>query len=110
MQLAIPADGEALAREFFVDLLGFAEVAKPPSMAARGGAWFEAGTTIVHVGVDPEFAPAGKAHPALLVVDLRGLIESTRLAATWNDEIPGSVRCHVSDPFGNRIELIEAGS
>jgi len=26
----------------------------------------------------------------------------------FDDEIPGARRCYVDDPFGNRIELIEA--
>jgi len=25
----------------------------------------------------------------------------------WSDELPGSVRCHLDDPFGNRIELVD---
>ena len=108
VQLAIPVGGEDIARGFYVDVLGLTEVPKPPVMAARGGAWFEAGTTIVHVGAETDFVPARKAHPALRYRGLRQLIASTGLAARWSDEIPGSVRCHIDDPFGNRIELIEA--
>lgn len=52
--------------------------------------------------------PARKAHPALLLHGLRELIDAHALSATWNDEIVGTVRCHIDDPFGNRIELIEA--
>ncbi|MDJ0768071.1 MAG: glyoxalase [Ilumatobacter sp.] len=109
VQLAIPVGGEPSAREFFVDRLGFSEVPKPPALARRGGAWFSAGGIQVHVGVEEDFVPARKAHPALLVRGLRRLIESTGLDAAWSDEIPGVERCHVADPFGNRIELIEAG-
>ncbi len=109
VQLGIPAGGEQVARDFFVGCLGFREVPKPATLAVRGGAWFEAGVTQVHVGVDPRFAPARKAHPALLVRDLRGLVAAAGLEVRWSDEIPGVDRCHVDDPFGNRIELIEAG-
>jgi catechol 2,3-dioxygenase-like lactoylglutathione lyase family enzyme len=111
VQLAIPPGGEDVARRFFVDRLGFTEIAKPPAMAARGGAWFVAGETQLHVGVDASFVPARRAHPALLVGGLRDLIAAAGLDATWPQEIDwieGPDRCHVDDPFGNRIELIEA--
>jgi catechol 2,3-dioxygenase-like lactoylglutathione lyase family enzyme len=107
VQLAIPVGGEQAARRFFVGVLGFTEVAKPPSLAARGGAWFEAGATRIHVGTEPDFVPARKAHPALLVRGLRALVADAGIEARWSDEVPGTTRCHVDDPFGNRIELIE---
>jgi catechol 2,3-dioxygenase-like lactoylglutathione lyase family enzyme len=109
VQLAIPVGSEDRAREFYVGVLGLTEVPKPPVMAERGGAWFESGATVVHVGADADFVPARKAHPALLVTGLEDFINRTRLAARWSDEIPGTVRCHIDDPFGNRIELVEAG-
>jgi len=108
VQLAIPVGSEDRARAFYVGVLGLVEVPKPPVMAARGGAWFEAGSTVVHVGADPDFVPARKAHPALLVADLRSLVAERALDVRWSDEIPDTVRCHLDDPFGNRIELVEA--
>jgi catechol 2,3-dioxygenase-like lactoylglutathione lyase family enzyme len=108
VQLAIPVGGEDEARAFFVGLLGLGEVRKPAAMAARGGAWFEAGPVKIHVGVEDAFIAARRAHPALTVRGLETLIEGAGLDAEWNDEISGVTRCHISDPFGNRIELIEA--
>jgi catechol 2,3-dioxygenase-like lactoylglutathione lyase family enzyme len=108
VQLAIPVGGEAAARAFYVDLLGLREVRKPTAMAARGGAWFEAGHVKIHVGTEEAFVAAHKAHPALTVIGLASLIESSGLDAEWNEEISGVTRCHIDDPFGNRIELIEA--
>jgi catechol 2,3-dioxygenase-like lactoylglutathione lyase family enzyme len=107
VQLAIPVGGEDEARSFYVGVLGLTEVAKPPTMAARGGAWFEAGDVRIHVGAEEPFVPARKAHPALVMRGLRDFISRSRLDAEWNDEIRGLVRCHIADPFGNRIELIE---
>jgi catechol 2,3-dioxygenase-like lactoylglutathione lyase family enzyme len=109
VQLAIPVGGEDEARGFYVDVLGLTEVPKPPTMAARGGAWFEAGEVRIHVGAEEPFVPARKAHPALVMSGLGDFISRSGLDAEWNDEIPGLVRCHVADPFGNRIELIEGG-
>ena len=107
VQLAIPIGQEEAARAFYVDTLGMVEVPKPPAMVARGGAWFRAGPSEIHVGAEAGFVPARKAHPALLVADLHHVVTSAGLDVTWTDEIPGTLRCHLDDPFGNRIELIE---
>ncbi|MGI9644641.1 MAG: glyoxalase [Ilumatobacteraceae bacterium] len=109
VQLAIPVGGEDAAREFYVGVLGLTEVPKPPVMAARGGAWFEAGEVRIHVAAEDPFAPARRAHPAITMVGVRSFVAAAGLDATWNDEMPDVLRCHVFDPFGNRIELIEAG-
>ena len=108
VQLAMPVGGESVAREFYVGVLGLVEVQKPTVMAARGGCWFEAGPVKVHLGAEAEFVPARKAHPALLMNGLADFIAAHALSAAWSDEIVGTVRCHIDDPFGNRIELIEA--
>ena len=109
VQVAIPVGSEDAARAFYAEVLGLAEVLKPAVMAARGGAWFESGAVRVHVGVEDPFVPARKAHPALVMRGLADFVAVSGLDATWNDEIAGVARCHVFDPFGNRIELIEAG-
>lgn len=110
VQLAMPVGGEAAARAFYMGLLGMTEVAKPMPLAARGGCWFETGTVRLHLGVEADFRPARKAHPALLVDELPALaaaLEQAGLAVRWDDELPGVIRCHVDDCFGNRIELIQ---
>ncbi|HET7142504.1 MAG TPA: VOC family protein [Anaerolineales bacterium] len=111
VQLAMPAGGEEKAREFFINLLGFHEIPKPPELAKRGGAWFQAGTVQLHLGVEADFRPARKAHPALVVDDLAGLIarvQSTGIEVeTTQPPLDGFKRAHIFDPFGNRIELME---
>jgi catechol 2,3-dioxygenase-like lactoylglutathione lyase family enzyme len=111
VQLAIPVGGENRARPFYIGLLGMTEMPKPEPLASRGGCWFEAPGVKLHLGVEADFRPAQKAHPALLVCDLTAL--ATRLKAAgvplrWDNDLPGVLRCHVDDPFGNRIELIQA--
>jgi catechol 2,3-dioxygenase-like lactoylglutathione lyase family enzyme len=110
VQLAAPRGSEAALREFYGDVLGLAEVAKPPVLAARGGAWFRSGGLELHLGIEDDFRPARKAHPGLLVDDLDALV--ARLAAhgigvTWDGSFPGYRRCYVDDPHGNRLELLE---
>src|SRR5215475_13265927 len=74
VQLAMPPGGEDRARSFFGEALGIPEVPKPPELAKRGGCWFERGELKIHLGVEKDFRPARKAHPALEVSDLTGLI------------------------------------
>lgn len=109
VQLAMPADGEAAARRFYVDMLGLTEIPKPPELAGRGGCWFERGDVHVHLGVEADFRPAKKAHPAFRVQGLATLRAGLdRQGYSTCDDIPidGVDRCFVDDPFGNRIELI----
>ena len=110
VQLAMPPDREAEARLFYSGLLGIKETPKPPHLAARGGCWFEEGPLKVHLGVEADFHPARKAHPALLVDDLAALVTTLQAAgAVVRDDEPldGYFRVYVDDPFGNRIELME---
>jgi catechol 2,3-dioxygenase-like lactoylglutathione lyase family enzyme len=110
VQLAMPPGGEGRAREFYAGVLALVEVAKPAHLAARGGCWFENATVRVHLGVEREFQPARKAHPAFRVGELASLVARCRdHGATVYDEEQreGERRAYVDDPFGNRIELIE---
>jgi catechol 2,3-dioxygenase-like lactoylglutathione lyase family enzyme len=109
VQLAIPRGGEAAARRFYVELLGLVEVPRPAAMAGRGGGWFESGDVRIHLGVEDDFRPARKAHPALRCRDYAGLVarlEAAGVEVRPATEVPGVLRCHVDDPFGNRIELV----
>ncbi len=112
VQLAMPRGREDAARAFYVGLLGMTEVPKPPALAARGGCWFTSGTAVLHLGVEEPFGPARKAHPALLVDDLDALeavLTSAGHPCVRSDgEIPGVLRFHTHDSFGNRVEFQQA--
>lgn len=110
VQLAMPAGREAEARRFYAELLGIPEKRKPPNLARRGGCWFENASVKIHLGVEENFRPAKKAHPALLVQDLATFIQrlSRASCAVKHDEpLAGYERIYTEDPFGNRIELLE---
>jgi catechol 2,3-dioxygenase-like lactoylglutathione lyase family enzyme len=112
IQLAMPAGAEAEARRFYSELLGLTEIAKPATLAARGGCWFNGPGIQVHLGVEQEFAPARKAHPAFLVADLpacRQHLAQAGIATTPDQTVPGVRRFYAADPFGNRIEFIQDG-
>jgi catechol 2,3-dioxygenase-like lactoylglutathione lyase family enzyme len=111
VQLAAPPGCEADARRFFGDALGLEEVVKPEPLRARGGVWFRCGEQQLHIGVEQEFSPARKAHPAFQVGDYDALLERLRAAGietTPDESIPGVRRCYVKDPWGNRIELLDS--
>jgi hypothetical protein len=113
VQLAMPPgrEREAEAEAFYVGLLGFSRIPKPEPMASRGGCWFATGRIALHLGVEEDFRPARKAHPALVVTGLADLVVAAGLAGVEvrpNPDQPDGAGCYLDDPFGNRIELIAA--
>ena len=109
IQLAMPSGEEETARRFYSGLLGMEEISKPAELAKRGGCWFKSGVVQIHVGVEHDFRAAKKAHPALKCADYEGLISRLcefDVEVTQANDIPGVRRCHIHDPFGNRIELM----
>ena len=110
VQLAMPPGREEEAIAFFEGLLGVPHVPKPEHLAARGGCWFERGDLKVHLGVEDDFRPAGKAHPAFIVEGVRALagrIVAAGHRVVEDEPLSGYDRIYVYDPFGNRIELME---
>ena len=64
----------------------------------------------LHLGVEADFRPAHKAHPAFLVEDLPALVRRITDAGfivARDEPLEGYDRVFVDDPFGNRIELLE---
>jgi catechol 2,3-dioxygenase-like lactoylglutathione lyase family enzyme len=110
VQLAMPVGEEASAAAFYEGVLGIPQVPKPPHLAARGGCWFEQPGLKIHLGVEADFRPARKAHPALLVSGLAELVDRLLVAGVVvasDEPLEGYDRVYVDDPFGNRIELME---
>ena len=111
VQLDMPPGQESEAEAFYSGLLGFVRIPKPEPMAQRGGCWFISGAAVVHLGVEADFRPAQKAHPALVVRDLAALSEhltSHGVGVRPNPDQPEGAGCYIDDPFGNRIELIDS--
>lgn len=113
VQLAAPPGCEQQAREFFGRLLGLPEVDKPAALRGRGGAWFACGSQQLHVGVQQQHLPAEKAHPALSVAyggldELAARLEAAGSKVDWERSLHPLRRFYTRDPWGNRIELLEA--
>lgn len=120
VQVACPRGGEDAARRFYAEGLGLTEVPKPEALAGRGGAWFRsyddrgAVTAEIHIGVEDPFAPARKAHPALVLESVGELeataarLERSGFEVDWRERrtFPGHHRFHTADGAGNRVEVL----
>ena len=112
VQLAAPPGCEVEARRFFGGLLGLEQLEKPPALAARGGAWFACGGQAIHIGVEQDFVPAAKAHPAFALASpgevdaLAARLEAAGVEVRFDDELPGHRRFYACDPWGNRLEFL----
>lgn len=110
VQLAMPPGSEPEARVFYKDILGFEEIAKPEPLRLRGGCWFTSADAEVHLGIEEDFHPARKAHPAFRVSDidaLEKLLVAKGFMVTPDTSLLPIRRFYVSDPFGNRIEFLQ---
>jgi catechol 2,3-dioxygenase-like lactoylglutathione lyase family enzyme len=110
IQIAAPPGCEAAAREFYGSLLGMQGIEKPESLRSRGGCWFQCGNQQLHVGVEQNFRPAKKAHPAFVTPDLdelRQALLACGIKVSDDSSIPGTRRFHAEDPWGNRLEFVE---
>jgi catechol 2,3-dioxygenase-like lactoylglutathione lyase family enzyme len=113
VQVAIPVGGESRARDFYAGILGFTEIEKPASMAGRNSIWFIAGPVNLHLGIEADFHPAKRAHPAFIIDDLDEIVaagERANLTTQPDTSFNGLRRVHVLDPFGNRLELMQRES
>ena len=113
VQIAIPIGSESHARAFYSCILGFTEIEKPPQMAERKSLWFVASGVNLHLGIEPDFTPAKRAHPAFVVDGLDAILAACeRAGVTTKPDTSFNYfrRVHVFDPFGNRLELMERAS
>jgi catechol 2,3-dioxygenase-like lactoylglutathione lyase family enzyme len=110
VQLAMPPGQEDVADAFYSGVLGLRRVPKPPELETRGGCWFRGDGVEVHLGVEDQFHPARKAHPAFLVSDLdelEGRLTDAEAEVDRDVALAGFRRIHAFDPFGNRLEFLE---
>jgi catechol 2,3-dioxygenase-like lactoylglutathione lyase family enzyme len=112
VQIAAPPGSEEAARSFYVGVLGMDEMERPPALRARGGLWLRLDASELHIGIEPGFRPAEKAHPAFEVDDLeavRARLRERGFPTTDDGLLPGRRRFYTTDPFGNRLEFVGAG-
>ncbi len=113
VQLCVGSGDLDRARAFYLGGLGLREVEKPASLATRGGFWAEVDGQQVHISVEDGIDRAQtRAHVAWQVTGLaewRAKLEAAGCATLDSIPIPGYDRFETRDPFGNRVEFIQAG-
>lgn len=112
IQITIPKGAEAAGRAFYCGLLNLPEIEKPDSLKGRGGFWVQVGDRQLHIGTEDGFARlTTKGHVAYQVDDLerwRAVLTDNGLIIEEQIPIPAYKRFEFRDPFGNRVEMIQA--
>lgn len=112
VDIIIPKGSETQAREFYCEFLGLGEISKPANLQKNGGLWLTLGEIQIHLSVQDGYDPGKtKAHLAYEVEDLslvKELLKKRGVKFNENSPVPGFVRGDIRDPFGNRIEFLEA--
>jgi len=109
IQICIPTGKEEEAREFYTNIIGFKEIPKPIELIPNGGLWYQVGNIQFHIGTENEINKS-KRHPAFEVVDItaaRQHLEKYKVRIKEETQVPGQIRFSFTDPFGNRIELLQ---
>ena len=109
VQVNVPRESLAAARDFYIGFLGMKEISRPGSFSSPG-IWMHAGTFEMHIGVEEGVnRSATRAHVAYEVSDLaecRQKVAAAGYAMKEQPLIPGYDRFQFRDPFGNNIEII----
>ena len=110
VQIAAPPGCDEAARRFYGGVLGLEEIPQPPVLRGRASCWFQCGSQEIHIGIEEDFRPARKAHPAFVVTDIARLMESLRergLETREDFSLTDRRRFFVFDPWGNRLEFLQ---
>jgi catechol 2,3-dioxygenase-like lactoylglutathione lyase family enzyme len=105
-----PRGGSGEARRFYADVVGLAEIERPPTMGGTG-VWFRVGSRELHISEHEPFAPAPKAHPAFELTgaeldSLAARLHAAGAEVRWDERLPRARRFYSFDPAGNRLEFL----
>ena len=100
------------AATFYREVLGLQEIAIPTTFVSAGMKvrWFQIGGQQIHLLQGTEPNQVSPRHPALQVDDAQAARANLRTKGLELDEdvpIPGADRFFLTDPDGNRLEIIE---
>lgn len=108
----MPAGSVNQARAFCSELLGLSEIPNPEPLRAQGAVWIDVGGLDLHLTVEDKRSTADTyRHFGLEFADVSGLrqhLETDDVKTEDGRPAPWH-RFFVRDPFGDRIEIHEAG-
>ncbi len=111
VNLTVPEDRADAEGQWLIDVLGYRKAVPGPDAAKFGTLrWFQADDGHqVHLSIDPEHRPSGRAHTAIRLGDALDSVVAkleadgeTRRAITFD----GDRHVFTADPAGNLWELI----
>lgn len=116
VNLTIEEGAEALdrAKAFYAGLLGLEPRPRPDNAESPSGAWYQCGAQQVHLNSENGASGLNRAsrrHAAFRVANLDALaarLKAAGLEMKAGRPLPGQKRFFVRDPFGNRLEFVEA--
>ncbi|MFJ7919100.1 VOC family protein [Lysinibacillus fusiformis] len=112
VQITIPKGLEEQGKDFYCGVLGLKEIEKPDSLKGRGGFWLQLGHQELHVGTEDGFDRLStKAHIAYQVEGIdywKTKLVEHQIEIVESVPIPHYKRFEFRDPFGNRVEIIQA--
>ena len=108
IHLCVPAERLQEAHTFYTGVMGLTEVCRPVELGDEGY-WLRAGDIELHIGVEPALPPTIR-HTAFEVADIdaaRQHLLAHGVTIQKQRELPGRRRFSFTDPFGNRMELLQ---
>jgi len=108
IHICVPASRLEEARQFYTKVMGLEEMERPVELGDEG-IWFGAANIELHVGVE-EPLPGTIRHTAFEVTDLeaaRQHLVNNGVNIQKQRMLPGRSRFSFTDPFGNRMELLQ---
>lgn len=109
IHICVPAEQLDEARQFYANIIGLEQKARPKQLDASKGYWFNIGNIELHIGVDTPVARV-RRHTAFEVAEIeaaRQQLEKNGVEIAEEPHIPGRERFAFIDPFGNRMELLQ---
>jgi catechol 2,3-dioxygenase-like lactoylglutathione lyase family enzyme len=107
--ICVPEERLEEAKEFYTGVMGLKLIYRPDHLFSGAGYWFDIGNKQLHIGVEPAL-PQSIRHTAMQVADIaqaRAHLIKNGIKITEEAPIPGRMRFAFTDPFGNRMELLQ---
>jgi len=114
VNVTVPAELEAAAKEFYQSVLGLKQVPKPAA-ARQSGAWYQIGGNQLHLSIEGgSISSLSSRHVCFTVSDLDAAEKRFRAAGVEiipdPRPIADSPRFYVRDPGGNQLEIVQAAA